>query len=544
MKRNIIGWLLLGAILVFLLFAFSFCGTKNQSTNDDDAAITDDDTQNSDDDADDDTMKFPDGFLFGAATSGFQVEMGCPTLSPELCNDPNSDWYQFVTSPVTVNDPLAFVSGDDPAKVGPGEWELYEHDFDLAADNSGHNAFRLGIEWSRIFPTSTVGIEGYENLRAVANQAAVDHYHQVFAALRERGLKPLVTLNHYTLPVWIHDGVGCHQDFRHCSPRGWVDKDTTVREIAKYAGFVAHEFGGEVDLWTTLNEPMAVMMAGYVLPSPQRSNPPALFLHFKEFKIVMAAMIEAHARMVDAIRANDTVDADGDGVAAQVGVVYAMSPAAPKDPASKLDREAAANLFYLWNMVFLNATALGQFDANIDGHPVYRADLAGRMDFIGLNYYTRIVVSGLPFSIDPWFSPLLTFNPLTMNFNDVYPRGIYEMTSLIKERFGLPVYITENNARSDPQDNAVEEMKSLVEHLSWLWYAIEQGVDVRGYFYWALIDNFEWNQGPKPYGLYAVDVNNPDKPRTAREIVALYREITQAHGIPPDLAAQYPVDFH
>ena len=547
-KMHSLRWNVLCFLLCLLVFVLFSCSkTEKSDHSDDDATPGDDDSFDddsvADDDSDDGTMRFPDDFLFGAATSGFQVEMGCPTMSSELCADPNSDWYQFVTSPATVNDPLAFVTGYDPAQVGPGQWELYAQDFDLAAAD-GHAAYRLGLEWSRIFPTSTVGLEGYENLRAVANPAAVDHYHQVFATLRERGLKPLVTLNHYTLPTWIHDGVGCHTDFRHCSPRGWVDKDVTVREIAKYAGFVAHEFGGEVDLWTTLNEPFAVLLPGYLLPSPERSNPPALFMRFREFKTVMAAMIEAHARMVDAVRANDDRDADGDGAAAQVGVVYAMSPAVPKNPDSEMDRRAAENIFYLWNMVFLNAVALGEFDENLNGQTVFRDDLAGRLDFVGLNYYARITVSGLPFSFLPWFSPLLNFNPLTLEFSEVYPRGIYEMSSLIQEKLGVPAYITENNSRSDPQDDAEKEMRYLVEQLSWVWYAIEQGVDIRGYFYWSLIDNLEWNQGPKPYGLYEVDIDDPAKPRTPREIALEYREIVQAHGIPPDLAAQYPVDFY
>jgi len=547
------SWLVLYFACSLLLLAFSFCSEAGKTGDDDDdespvdddsGGATDDDSTGDNDTNINDTMKFPEGFLLGAATSGFQVEMGCPTLSPELCNDTRSDWYQFITSPQTVNDPLAFVTGYDPTKVGPGQWELYEQDFDRAAYDLGHDTYRLGLEWSRIFPTSTMEIEGYENLRTVADPAAIEHYHQVFTALRARGLKPFVTLNHYTLPLWIHDGVGCHTDFRHCSPRGWVDKDVTVREIAKYAGFVAREFGGEVDLWTTLNEPLAVMLPGYLFPSPERSNPPALFLRFREFKTVMAAMIEGHARMVDAVRAGDDQDADGDGLTAQVGVVYAMSPVVPKNPEKASDQRAAEHLFYLWNMIFLNAIALGEFDENLDGQTVYREDLAGRLDFVGLNYYARITVEGLPFSIAPWFSPLFDFNPLTMNFNEIYPRGIYEISQLINEQFDVPVYISENNGRSDPEDDWSKEIKYLVENLSWLWYALEQGADIRGYYYWSLIDNLEWNQGPKPYGLYAVDFNDPAKPRTPREIDNVYREIVKAHGIPPDLAARYPVEFY
>ncbi|NLH49153.1 MAG: glycoside hydrolase family 1 protein [Myxococcales bacterium] len=524
--------LLLVLLAISLLVGLTQCHSDDDDAGDDAAGPGDDDDNDNDDnddagddDAGDGTLKFPDGFLFGAATSGFQIEMGCPSLSPDECTDSHSDWYEFVTSPATVDDPLAFVVGGDPATVGPGHYELYEADLDRAADELKHNGFRLGLEWSRIFPTSTIGVTGHENLLAVADAAAVAHYHQVFAALRERGLKPLVTLNHYTLPRWIHDGVGCHVDFKNCSPRGWVDQDVTVAEIAKYAGFVAREYGDEVDLWATLNEPLAVVLPGYLYPSDSRSNPPALFLRFNEFKTVMAAMIEGHARMVDAVRANDTVDADGDGVNNQVGVVYAMSPAVPKDPDSELDRQAAENVFYLWNMVFLNAVALGRFDENLDGQTVYREDLAHRLDFVGLNYYARITVSGLPFSLLPWLSPLMTFNPITMRIDEIYPRGIYEMAVLINEKLGVPVYITENNGRSDPADNWAKEKRYLVENLSWLWYAIEQGADVRGYFYWSLIDNYEWNQGMKQYGLYEVDPLT--KARTARDIVAEYRAIAE-----------------
>jgi beta-glucosidase/6-phospho-beta-glucosidase/beta-galactosidase len=537
-------------LILLLALAAAHCGGGDDDDNDaaagDDDFADDDGAADDDDDNDDDNsnLTFPDGFLFGAATSGFQVEMGCPTLAPEKCVDANSDWYQFVTSPETANDRLAFVAdGNDPAVVGPGQWELFAADFDLAAHDVGHNAYRLSLEWSRILPTSTEGVEGYENLRAIANDDAVQHYHQVFAALKAEGLTPLVTLDHYTLPTWIHDGVGCHVDFASCSPRGWLDRDRTVTEIAKYAGFVAREYGGEVDLWTTLNEPLAVLLAGYLLPNPTRSNPPAVFFRFDEFKTAMTAMIEAHARMVDAVRANDEQDADSDGVAEQVGIVYAMSPVIPKNPDRELDRQAADNLFYLWNLAFLNAVALGQLDENLDGAAEFRQDLAGRLDFLGLNYYARITVSGLSFSLVPWFTPLLTINPLDLRIDEIYPRGIWEMTEYANQQLGVPVYVTENNARSDPNDDAALEERSLVEHLSWLWWAIQEGADVRGYFYWSLIDNIEWNQGPKPYGLYAVDINDPNKPRSPRELVAIYREITAAHGIPPDLSAQYPVDF-
>jgi beta-galactosidase len=473
-------------------------------------------------------------FLFGVAISGFQADMGCPTLPPEVCADTGTDWYRFILSPEILRDPLTFVSGQDPARVGPGHWELYETDFDLAAKELHLNAFRTSLEWSRIFPSPTFGVEGYENLRALADPEAVDHYHQVFRAMRARGLTPFVTLNHYTLPAWIHDGVGCHFDLEACSPRGWLEGERMVAEIAKFAGFAAQEFGGEVDLWATQNEPLAVLLPGYLYPSPERTNPPAVLLEAGAMKAALGSMVEAHARMYDAVKAGDQADADRDGRCAEGGIVYAMAPVFPKDPDKPLDREAARNVFYLWNEAFLNAVLLGRFDGELNGEAVLREDLAGRMDFMGINYYARITVEGLPFSFLPSLSPLANFNPLTLSYA-VYPRGLYEMADWVRSRKEIPVYITENNGQNDPENTLEKENKALVEHLYWLSYARDRGVDIRGYFYWALMDNFEWNRGMAPYGLFRVDPEDPLKRRVARETAVLYSEIVRTGILPPEL---------
>ena len=176
-------------------------------------------------------LAFPPGFLFGTSVAGFQVDMGCPTLGA-ACDDPNSDWYVFVTNLDLVADASTYQVGQPPS-VGPGMWELYEQDFDRAQNELAINGLRLSIEWSRIFPTETDNADGYEALAALADADNVAHYHAMFQALRARGLEPLVTLNHYALPTWIHDTVGCHQDLANCSPRGWVDSERTVRPRAR-----------------------------------------------------------------------------------------------------------------------------------------------------------------------------------------------------------------------------------------------------------------------------------------------------------------------
>jgi beta-glucosidase/6-phospho-beta-glucosidase/beta-galactosidase len=485
------------------------------------------------------SLSFPQGFLFGTAIAGFQVDMGCPTLSKDECEDPNSDWYQFVSSPELQKDEKTFLSGQ-PVSVGPGHWELFEKDYDLVKNELHGTAVRFSIEWSRVFPTATDDANDFDALSALANPKALAHYHAELDALKARGLTPLVTLNHYTLPTWIHDAVGCHQDLDHCSPRGWLDADRTIREIAKYAGFVAKEFGGDVDYWVTENEPLAVALPGYLLPTGDRTNPPAVSLRFEEAKAVIEALVVAHARMYDAVKANDLVSARQNGELAEVGLVYPIVPVQPADPELALDVKGAKDVDYLYNRVFLNGVAKGDLDADLDGTAEHRADLENRMDFIGINYYARLVVEGTTEPFLPELSPLSDFNPLTMKTLYDYPKGIYEMAMLVKNEYGLPSFITENGAQNPKDDETGPEY--VVQHLTWLAKAIHAGADVRGYFYWTLMDNYEWNHGMNVrMGLYAVDKDDPTKARKARKSVATFSEIASAREVPAELAAKYPI---
>jgi beta-glucosidase/6-phospho-beta-glucosidase/beta-galactosidase len=490
-------------------------------------------------------LTFPKSFVFGAATAGFQNEMGCPTIPASQCNDPNSDWYQWMTTPEIAADAMEAITGGPPS-TGPGWFELYPQDFSRARNEMHLGAIRLSIEWSRLFPTSTAGVEGYDQLKSIASAPGIAFYHALFAELKKDGLKPLVTINHYTLPLWIHNGVACHDDIASCSPRGWLDQGT-ITEIAKYAGFVAKEYGGEVDLWATLNEPLAVPLSGYVEPGGIRSNPPGLTLQAADAKTVVQNEIAAHAQMYAAVVENDTVDADGDGKACEVGLVYNMAPAYPANPASALDQQAAQNTFYLYNTWFLNAVILGKYDANAMGeqNAVARPDL-GHMDFLGINYYNRINAAGTMdgSSLLPDFSPLLTidfFNSATQ-LDVLYPRGIYEMIQLVEQKYNhIPIYITENGTNQGAEDPTAPH--DMAQYVQWVQKAVSEGADVRGYFWWTLTDNFEWNHGmTSHFGLYAVDASNVQKPRTIRPLGQTYQRITAAHGVPAALAKEFPIE--
>ncbi len=484
-------------------------------------------------------LTLPKTFLYGSAIAGFQVEMGCPTISAAECEDRSSDWYTYITRPELVQDPMLFIAGDPPSS-GPGFFELYPQDLDRVTNELHGNALRLSIEWSRLFPTATDGIEGHAALLQVASPAALAYYHALFDAIKAHGLQPLVTLNHYTLPIWIEDAYGCHVDFANCTNRGWVDHDRILHEIAKYAGFVGEEFGDRIDLYATLNEPLtAVVLTAYLFQTAQRTNPPAVFLKTTEAKQAMATMIEAHARMYDAVKAADTVDADGDGTAARVGIVYNLQAVAAADPTDAQDQKGAENLNYLENEAFLDGVIKGDLDANLDGNPTHRDDLTNRMDFLGVNYYARTIAQGTPTSFFPDVSPLLTFNPIGLTYDYAYPKGIYEVLMFAKQRYGVPMYISETGAEDKTNSGVAADW--IVQTLTWVKRAIRDGASVGGYFYWTLMDNYEWNHGMSfALGLYAVDKNDPQKTRVPRTSVATYAKIATAGGIPPELAAQHP----
>jgi len=460
---------------------------------------------------------FPDGFLWGASMAGFQVDPGCPTMAAEQCEDRNSDWYVWVTDPDLIAESGNYLSGQ-PLSEGPGHFELYADDLTGAARDLHLGAVRHSIEWSRIFPDDPGDdVQTVDDLAAFADPDGVAAMHAWLATVHDLGLTPMMTLNHYTLPTWLHDAKGCHEDLSTCEDKGWVDHDRILHHIALYAGFCAREFGEEVDLWLTLNEPLAVVLSGYLLPGEDRTNPPGVVNPDAAFA-VMLTQIEAHAAMYDAIHAEDAT--------AMVGAapnLAAVAPAVEGDP----DDEAAVEHFdYLYNRVFLNGTVNGQWDPDLDGViDEVRDDLVGRSDFVGLNYYTRIYVDGLgvPIFADV---PIFDFVPAGGFWNS-YPQGMAEVVATAAE-YGLPVYITENGNSTWSGDPTAD---FLLPHLSSLADAIDAGADVRGYFYWSLIDNYEWNHGMDyEFGLY--DVDNDDKSRTLRPMAVDYGEIARNNGLP------------
>ncbi|MCO4744784.1 MAG: glycoside hydrolase family 1 protein [Proteobacteria bacterium] len=464
---------------------------------------------------------FPEGFHWGSATAGFQVDMGCPTWSEADCTDDASDWYQWVTDESILDTPSLYVTGE-PVSHGPGMWEMVEDDIAQMGDDN-LNAYRFSFEWSRIFPdgaaeTATTVDELVEH----ADADAVERYHEIFAAMASEDIHPVVTLNHYTMPLWVHNGVACHNDLETCAANGWIDGERITRLIGLYAGFCAREFGGEVDQWATLNEPFATTLSGYLLPGEDRSAPPGLSMNAPAVIASLQHQIEGHAAMYDAVHAEDDVDVDGDGENAAVGIVLNMVDIRPDDADDPEDVEGVEHADHIYHRLFLDGVTAGSWDDDLDGtFDRERPELADRLDWLGINYYNELVIKGLSFAI---LDEIPAFDLVPEFSWDPHPEGIAKVVAIGAE-YGRPIYITENG--TPHTDESREVLKA---HLTELAGAIDDGADVRGYLYWSWVDNYEWNHGfDLRFGLYALDADT--KERTARPVVELYRDIAKRNGI-------------
>jgi beta-glucosidase len=429
---------------------------------------------------------FPAGFLWGAATSAHQVEGG----------NRFNDWWRFEQRPGVLADGRG--SGD-----ACRHWERFDDDFALAAAD-GHGAHRLSLEWSRIEPR-----------RGQVDGDAVAHYHAVFASLKRHRLVPVVTLHHFTNPLWIADG------------GGWESR-ATVDRFEEHVRFCAREFGGEVDWWCTVNEPDTYAFRGW----SQGVWPPCVHDDSRALHVI-AHQLEAHARAWHVLHAEDRTDADGDGAAARVGFAKHYVQLEPLRPWHPVDRAVA----WFERRVFVEAVERAASDGVIDlwipgARAVKRTlpELRGTMDFYGLNYYTRwhvdslarerhVAKPGAPVSDLGW---------------EIWPDGLRQAL-VAAGRFGRPVLVTENGI-ADAHDAL--RPRALVGFADAMHAAIGAGVDVRGYLHWSLLDNFEWADGwTGRFGLYGVDPDDPARARVRRRSAEVLARLARANAITADVRA-------
>lgn len=401
---------------------------------------------------------FPPGFLWGTATAAHQVEGG---------ND-KSDWHDWEQIPGKIK------NGDKSGRA-VDHWNRYAADMDLARQLNC-NSYRFSVEWARI-----------ENEDGTYNAEPIAHYRKMLQAMRARGITPMVTLWHFTLPRWA------------AAKGGWQSQEVIDRYV-KYCAKVAGDLGDLVDIWCTQNEPTVHMVAGYI----EKVFPPGAGGIGAAVK-VYANMIRAHGLAYHAIKKADTVDADGDGKAAVVGVAMHLRIFDPLRPHHLGDIAAAKMVNQVWNQVYFHACIKGEAAISLAGivlATIKHSYLRGTMDYIGLNYYSRDLLRFNP------KSPMLSDRvippgtPVSELNWEIYPEGIYRLLMDLK-RYNLPIYITENGVADSKE---VLRPAFIRDHLMWVGKAIRDGVDVRGYYHWSLMDNFEWAEGfSQRFGLVHVD---------------------------------------
>ena len=481
--------------------------------------------------------KFPEGFLWGTAISSFQVEMGRGEPSD------NTDWWKWVHDKGIKEEGIT--SGDTPLD-GPGFWELYDEDFRIMKEDLGCQSVRLSIDWGRLFPESTEDIDApvsvdeqgnvydvsidesvIEMLSSRVNKDAVNRYREILESARDHGLAVMLTLYHWPIPLWLHDPIACHRDIYSTDKRGWLDNRTLV-EFTKYVSFVAHELGDVVDLYNTINEPRIVSEHGYL--SAHYEFPPGkydagLFLN------VMKNLAIAHGLAYEQVKRWDKVSFTDLGPCT-VGLVPVLQVFAPYDPDDPKDQAASKLIDYAFNEWGLNAVIHGDYDMNLDyviqpeeQHP----HLVKGCDYFGVNYYSRWKIR----HVDKGDVPLENFKLMPCEGDctdygwEVYPEGIREVVNWAYNRYRRPIYITENGIADETGDQRNRYLKVHIEKLHQA--IVEDGVPVKGYYHWTMMDNFEWSEGYRiHFGLYNVD--SETKKRIPTKTVKLYREIVASNS--------------
>lgn len=411
-------------------------------------------------------LTFPEGFLWGAATAAHQVEGNTQNdwsewekqnavrlaQESEACFRWNPHWKRFEKE---ATNPQNYISGNSC-----DHYRRFEEDFDLA-QSLHHNAHRFSLEWSRIEPE-----------KGVFDEKEIEHYRAVLKSLKARGMKPFVTLLHFTLPLWLAE-------------EGGVLSREFPELFARYTKKIAASLGSEIEYWVTINEPDVYAAGAYLkgIWPPMKKN-------YWSFYTALKQQVTAHQK---AYRVLKEIHPDTKIGIAKHNVWF----------------EATGNS--LWNR-FLKKLA----DAVWNNW--FLKKIENEQDFIGLNHYHHHRISG-------WYQK--NENKVQTDFGwEFYPESLYFVVSDLK-KYGRPIYITENGL-ADAEDTL--RPRFILEALRALHRAIQDGTDVRGYFYWSLLDNFEWDKGFwLRFGL--VEIDRESLERRIRPSAKIYAEIIQKNAL-------------
>ncbi|MCH7342889.1 GH1 family beta-glucosidase [Pelomonas sp. CA6] len=440
---------------------------------------------------------FPPGFLWGCATSAYQIEG-----SPRADGAGASIWDRFVRTPGRV-------LGGDTGDIACDHYRRMREDVALMRE-LGLTTYRFSIAWGRVMP------EG----RGRVNAAGLGFYERLVDELLRAGITPMATLYHWDLPAALDDR------------GGWLNPDI-ADWFADYAQVCWSALDDRVPLWATINEPWVVADGGYmhgVLAPGHRSA--------HEAAIAAHRLMQSHARAVQAYRAVGRQ---------QIGLVVNIEPKHVMPDASEADRHAQRLADAYMNRQYLDPALLGRYPEELrevfgaawpDWSDAEVEALKAPVDFLGLNYYTRAVVrhdaQAWPVPASPVRQPGAIY---TETGWELHPQSLTDTLLWMSERYGgLPLYVTENGAAfydpPKPVDGRVDDplrVHYLRTHLGAVRDAIARGADVRGYCAWSLLDNLEWALGfAKRFGLVHVDFETLQ--RTPKASARFYADVIASHG--------------
>ncbi len=449
-------------------------------------------------------MPFPADFAWGAATSSYQIEGAVQ----EDGKGP-SIWDTFSHTPGKI-------ANGDTGDVACDHYHRWADDVDLMA-SYGLNAYRFSVSWPRIQPDG----------RGAPNRRGVDFYSRLVDRLLENGIRPALTLNHWDIPQALQDD------------GGWQNRDM-VERFADYAAIMYDALGDRVAWWITHNEPWIISALGY-----------RIGIHAPGARDVEAELrtshhlLLSHGAAVEAYRAS--------GSAAPIGITLNLLPTYPQADTDR-DRRAAVLSDGYTNRWYLDPVFRGAYPADMLEYFGERFSLdwirdgdlarASRpIDFLGVNYYSRRIVRAPREDESAEFAWVVrtettTGIPTSDLGWEMTPETFLELLIRLKQEYEAPViYITENGCSLRDEiapDGGVHDPRRIAffdGHLRVLETAIERGVDVRGYFAWSLLDNFEWAEGYGPrFGITYVDY--PTQRRIPKDSAAWYRDVIARNGLP------------
>jgi beta-glucosidase len=442
-------------------------------------------------------LTFPPDFVWGAATAAYQIEGAWNEDGKG-----ESIWDRFVRRPGAI-------ANGDTGDIACDHYHRWHEDVGHIAA-LGLRSYRFSVAWTRVFPTGG----------GRPNQRGLDFYRRLVATLNERGIAPSLTLYHWDLPQALEDR------------GGWASRDTALR-FAEYAACVFRSLRNEVAFWTTHNEPFVQTFFGYGNGenAPGRRDPWRMLT-------VGHHLLLSHGLAAEAFRA----EAPG----GQLGIVLMIWP---HHPASQRPRDVAANRIAegAMNRLFLEPLFRGRYPEDLLHHfgrrgirpavqPGDIAIIARPIDFLGVNTYSRLINQANWRDLLSGARQLPSPGPATAMGWEIYPDCIVEALQIARSYTNLPLYITENGAAFDDRLTAAgqvddaERIAYLRAHLVAAHRAIAAGIDLRGYYLWTLLDNFEWAKGyAKRFGLIYTDY--PTQRRIWKRSAHWYRDVIARNGL-------------